>query len=129
MVATRLTCDWSGTNCVRHFVISTFFVPGQIKKINISSPRDSCKSESAVILLQYRAQRESANGPVDFVNAVMIRIPDIQFQKLRDKLVVGQHIHVHGHLQGALKNGVAGFYVTELVADRIHIEADLALAA
>ena len=105
-------------------MINTFFIAGDIKKINISEPKDPSKSASAVILVQYGPQRESSGGAVEFVNAVMIRIPSYKFPALRGKIKVGQKVTVHGHLQGVFKNVMdEGYFTTELVADRVTVDS------
>lgn len=104
-------------------MINTFFLVGDIKKINVSTPKDPNKPESAVMLVQYGAQRESSNGTVEFVNAVMIRVPGFKFPQLKAKLKVGKKVQVNGHLQGVLKAAIdEGFFTTELVADRVFVE-------
>lgn len=106
-------------------MIHTFFVVGEIKKININEPKDPKRNASAVLLVQYGAQRETTGGPVEFVNAVMIRVPSYKFPAVRDKLKVGQKVEIIGHLQGVFKTVMNdGFFTTELVADRIDVEAD-----
>ena len=41
------------------------------------------------MLVRYGVQREASGGPVEFVNAVMIRVPSYKYPTLRDKLSVG----------------------------------------
>jgi len=104
-------------------MINTFFLVGDIKKINISTPKDPAKGESAVILVQYGATRAASNGAVEFVNAVMIRIPNFKFPQLKAKLKVGKKVQIHGKLQGVLKAAIdEGFFTTELVAEKIFVE-------
>lgn len=106
-------------------MIHAFFLVGEIKKIQVSEPKDPKKNASAVILLQYGATRESTGGPVEFVNAVMIRIPSYKFPQLRDKLKVGKQVQINGHLQGVFKSAMdEGYFTTELVADRVFVEDD-----
>lgn len=108
-------------------MINTFFLVAEIKKIIISEPKDPTKNASAVLLLQYGKQREASGGPVNFVNAVMVRVPSYKFPTLRDVLKVGQRVEVTGHLQGVYKNVPAmddGLFNTELVADRINIDGE-----
>lgn len=101
-------------------MINTFFLFGEIKKINVSEPKDPTKNASAVMLVRYGVQREASGGPVEFVNAVMIRVPSYKFPALREKLSVGQRVVVTGHLQGVYKSAMdEGYFTTELVADRI----------
>lgn len=104
-------------------MIHNFFLVGTVKKIQVSEPKDPTKKASAVILLQYGDTRESTGGPVEFVNAVMIRIPPFKFPQIRDSLKVGSNVQIHGHLQGVFKAAMdEGFFTTELVADRVFIE-------
>lgn len=106
-------------------MINTFFIVGEIKKINVSTPKDPAKQESAVMLVQYGPQRESSNGTVEFVNAVMIRVPSFKFPALKTKLKVGKKVQVNGHLQGVLKSAIdEGYFTTELVADRVYVDGD-----
>lgn len=56
-------------------MIHTFLVVGEIKKITISEPKDPEKTASAILLVQYSAQREPRDGATEFANAVMIRVP------------------------------------------------------
>lgn len=106
-------------------MINTFFMFAEIKKITISEPKDPSKNASAVLLLQYGVQREASGGPVEFVNAVMVRVPGYKFPALRDKLQVGSKVVVTGHLQGVFKTVMdEGFFTTELVADRVALETD-----
>lgn len=103
-----------------------FFLTGEIKRINISKPKDPNKShqESAVLLVQYGAQREASGGAVDFVNAVLVRVPSFKFPKFKDRLKVGQKVEIIGHLQGIVKTIVQeGYFTTELVADILNFEA------
>lgn len=106
-------------------MINTFFMHAEIKRINISEPKDPTKNASAVLLLQYGVQREASGGPVEFINAVMVRVPNYKFPALRDKLKVGQKVLVTGHLQGVFKTVMdEGYFTTELVADRITLDGD-----
>lgn len=106
-------------------MIHAFFLVGDVKKISINEPKDPRKNASAVLLIQYGVQRETTGGAVEFVNAVMVRVPSYKFPQMRDKLRVGQRVVINGHMQGVYKSIVDdGFFTTELVADRIVIEAD-----
>jgi hypothetical protein len=106
-------------------MINTFFLVGDIRKINISTPKDPSKGESAVMLVQYGPDRDQSKNAVEFVNAVMIRIPNFKFPALKSKLQVGRKVQVNGHLQGVLKAVMDdGFFTTELVADRVFVEGE-----
>lgn len=106
-------------------MIHAFFVVGEIKKIQVSEPKDPKKNASAVLLVQYGTTRESTGGSVEFVNAVMIRVPSYKYPQIKDKLKVGKQVQVNGHLQGVFKTMLDdGFFTTELVADRIFVEGD-----
>lgn len=106
-------------------MINTFFLVGEVKKVNISEPKDPKKNASAVLLIQYGTQREATGGPVEFVNATLVRVPSYKFPALRNRLKVGQKVVITGHLQGVYKNiADQGFFTVELVADRIDIEND-----
>lgn len=107
-------------------MIHSFFLYGEVKRINVSEPKDPKKGQSAVILLQYGATREQSGGAVEFVNAVMVRIPNFKFPQLKDKLKVGSKVQVTGHLQGVYKTIVdEGYFTTELVADKVFVEGDM----
>lgn len=104
-------------------MIHAFFIVGEIKKIQVSEPKDPKKNASAVLLVQYGVTRESTGGAVEFVNAVMIRVPSYKYPQLKDKLKVGKQVQVNGHLQGVFKSMMEeGYFVTELVADRVFVE-------
>lgn len=106
-------------------MIHAFFLVGEIKKIQVSEPKDPKKNASAVLLVQYGATRESTGGPVEFVNAVMVRVPSYKFPQIKDKLRVGKQVQVNGHLQGVFKTMMDdGFFTTELVADRVFVEGE-----
>lgn len=104
-------------------MINTFFIVGDVKKISVTKPNDPKKNASAVMMVQYGVKRESTGSSVDFVNAVLIRVPSYKYPKLKDKLVEGSKVQITGHLQGVLKSGEiqSSFLATELVADRIDI--------
>ncbi len=114
-------------------MINSFFIVGEIKKLNVSEPKDPRKNASAVLLIQYGVQRESTNGSVEFVNAAMVRVPSYKYPALKDKIRKGQTVHITGHIQGVFKNNAmdGGFFTAELVADRVdvHSEAPTAKAA
>lgn len=107
-------------------MIHAFFLVGEIKKIQVSEPKDPKKNASAVLLVQYGATRESTGGAVEFVNAVMIRVPSYKYPQLREKLKVGKQVQINGHLQGVFKTMMddGGYFATELVADRIFVEGE-----
>lgn len=104
-------------------MIHTFLVVGEIKKINISESKDQKKTASAVLLVQYNAQREPGDGAMEFSNTVMIRVPPEKFRQLRGQLALGKKVQVTGHLQGLCKSVYGeSYFTTELVADRIWID-------
>lgn len=104
-------------------MIHTFFVVGEIKKINISEPSDPKKSASAILLVQYSARREPGNDAMEFANTVMIRVPSDKFRQLRGQLALGKNVQVTGHLQGLRKSASGtSYFTTELVADRVCID-------
>lgn len=106
-------------------MIHQFFLVGNIKKIQVSEPKDPKKNASAVLLVQYGVTRESTGGAVDFVNAVMIRVPSYKYPQIKDKLHVGAQVQINGHLQGVFKTALDdGFFTTELVADRVFVEGE-----
>lgn len=110
-------------------MIHTFFLLGEIKKIQVSEPKESKdpkapkKNPSAVLLVQYGVTRMATGNPVEFVNAVMIRVPSYLYPKISEKLKVGQTVQINGHLQGVFKSMMDdGYFTTELVADRVDVE-------
>ena len=106
-------------------MIHAFFIVGEIKKIQVSEPKDPKKNASAILLVQYGATRDSTGGAVEFVNAVMIRVPSYKYPQIKDKLRVGKQVQVNGHLQGVFKTVMDdGYFTTELVADRVFVEGD-----
>ena len=106
-------------------MIHAFFLVGEIKKIQVSEPKDPKKNASAVLLVQYGVTREQTGGPVEFVNAVMIRVPSYKYPQIKDKLAVGKQVQINGHLQGVFKSMMdEGYFTTELVADRIFVEGE-----
>jgi hypothetical protein len=110
-------------------MINSFFLVGEVKKVNISEPKDLKKNASAVLLIQYGVQREATGGNVEFVNASLVRVPSYKFPALRNKLRVGQLVQITGHLQGVYKTlGDQGFFTVELVADRIDVTNDVPAA-
>lgn len=101
-------------------MIHNFFTVGQIKKIQVSEPKDPKKNPSAVLLVQYGATREQSGGAVEFVNAVMVRVPNYRYPAIKDSLKVDALVEIKGHLQGVYKTVVdEGFFTVELVADQI----------
>lgn len=101
-------------------MIHQFFIVGQIKKIQVSEPKDPKKNPSAVLLVQYGATREQSGGAVEFINAVMVRVPNYRYPAIKDSLQVGAVIEIKGHVQGVYKTAIdEGFFTVELVADQI----------
>lgn len=101
-------------------MINTFFVLGEIKQVQVSKVSDPSKSPSALVLVQYGPHRESTGGMVEFVNAVMVRIPGYRYATSKDFLVVGKQIQVQGKLQGVFRSVMdSGHFVTELVAEQV----------
>lgn len=101
-------------------MIHDFFAIGQIKKIQISEPKDPKKNPSAVLLVQYGPVREQSGGAVEFVNAAMIRVPNYRYPVIKDSLKVDAIVEIKGHLQGVYKTVMEeGFFTVELVADQI----------
>lgn len=107
-------------------MINSFFLVGEIKKLTVSEPKDPKKNASAVMLIQYGVERELTNGPVEFVNAALVRVPSYKFPALRNRLRTGQTVQITGHIQGVFKSlGDQGFFTVELVADRVDIHTDV----
>lgn len=103
-------------------MINTFILAGVIKKVSISKPKDPKKGASAVIMVQYGVRRESTGNAVDFVNAVLIRVPSYRYPKCADILKEDARVEITGKLQGVLKASLENnLLTTELVADRIDL--------
>lgn len=102
-----------------------FFITGQIKKVHVSEPKDPKKQASAVILVQYGPTRESTGKAVEFINAVMVRVPGYKWPSVKDKLIVDKKVEIFGYLQGVYKSVLDdGLFTTELVADKITFEKE-----
>lgn len=103
-------------------MIHNFFLTGVLKKIQVSTPKDPKRNASAVLLVQYGPPRDSTGRSVEFVNAVLIRVPSYQWPRVADKLAVDDEITVHGSIQGVHKTLMEeGHLTVELVADRIFV--------
>lgn len=112
-------------------MIHAFFLVGEIKKVQVSTPKESKdpsapkKNPSAVLLVQYGVTREATGNPVEFVNAVMVRVPSYLYPKISDKLKEGHKVQINGHLQGVFKTVMDdGYFTAELVADRVDVEGE-----
>lgn len=102
-----------------------FFTTGHIKKIHVTEPKDPKKQASAVILVQYGPPRESTGKAVEFVNAVMVRIPGYKWPSVKDKIAIDKKVEIFGYLQGVYKAVLDdGLFTTELVADKITFEKE-----
>ncbi|MHB1666135.1 hypothetical protein [Thiomonas sp.] len=104
-----------------------FYMAGRIQQVRVHGGKRSVaeggKPPSAIILLQYGVAREGGNGPVEFLNAALIRIPAFRYDKIADKLVEGALVSVAGHIQGIMKQAMGEGYITsELVADNVRFE-------
>lgn len=100
-------------------MINTVVIVGVIENVHISEPKRADKA-TAAILVRYGDLRNQTGKVVEFVHAVLVRVPPFRLPMVRDQLKVGAFVHVIGHLQGLLKNqaGQAVFDV-EVVVDRI----------
>jgi hypothetical protein len=112
-------------------LIHAIFLVGEIKKIQVSTPKESKdpsapkKNPSAVLLVQYGVTREATGNPVEFVNAVQVRVPSYLYPKIADKLKEGSTVQINGHLQGVFKTMMDdGYFTAELVADRVEVEGE-----
>ena len=100
-----------------HFVVSGF-----LKKVRIAEAAPG-KPASAVVMVQYGAERQRTGKRVEFVNALLVRIPSQRLEKIKARLKVGDYITLVGHHQGTLKsNGMDTVWATELVADRVEFD-------
>lgn len=104
-------------------MIHNFFLDGVVKKIQVSTPKDPKRNASAVLLIQYGPPRDSTGRAVEFVNAVLVRVPSYQWPRVAGKIAPEQRITVHGSIQGVHKTVMEeGHLGVELVADRIFID-------
>lgn len=105
-------------------MIHQFSIYGNIKRINVTEPKDPKKNPSAIIMVQYGGTREATGRPVEFINAVMVRVPNYQYPRVKDQLVLDATVHIQGHLQGVYKStGADTFFTTELVADVMNFDS------
>lgn len=95
---------------------NTFAMDGVVVKI---MPKG--EESSALILLQYGQGKDVDNSKaIDFVNAVLIRVPASRYIHVKDRLDVNCVVSVVGHVQGVMKGVMnEGYLSNELVADRI----------
>jgi len=103
---------------VNHFVMT-----GTIRSVQIKGVDKPGRKPSAIFMLQYGKNRQRTGGAVEFVNAVLVRVPSSRLERIQSKLVDGAEVAITGHVQGLIKYtlGQAG-YAIELVAD--HLEFD-----
>lgn len=107
--------------------MNKLYLFGIVKRINVTEPKShqQNKGPSAIIVLQYGAPREQSGGPVEFINAVQIRIPNYRYAQIKDTLAIGSILEISGHVQGVLKptgiDGQVGMTV-ELVADLVSLK-------
>lgn len=100
----------------------TFFMGGELKRLQVIESRDPKKLPFAILLVQYGPERDATGGKVEFVNAVQIRIPAPRFAKIKDKLEVGSYVLVDGEIQGVVRTlGSEMFYSTELNAEGVSV--------
>lgn len=100
--------------------VNTFVLAGVLKRVTPKSDKSS-----ALILVQYGPSRERTGNHIDFLNAVLMRVPPYRYAKVKDSLVAGAKVSIVGHLQGVVKyleGDHSGYVTSELVADRIEIE-------
>lgn len=99
-------------------MINQFVLSGRIKRIQITDKNPA--KVSAVVLVQYGSSRERTGGPVEFINALMVRIPPFRYEKVKEFLKEDVRVDVTGHMQGVLKQVMAeGYMTSELVVDRV----------
>lgn len=111
-------------------MINTFFLVGQLKKVQVSTPKDTSKNPSAVLFVQYGPVREYTGGNVEFINAATVRVPSYRYPSVKDSLVEGATVQITGHFQGVLKAVMGESHVAnELVVDRIVVEPGAARQA
>lgn len=105
-------------------MIHAIFIAGKVKSVQIRQPKHVGKNPTALVLVQYGEERNRTGQEVEFINAVMVRVPDGLFSRIESQLQVGAQVQVNGHLQGVSRvlEGVQHFS-TELVADRLVFES------
>ncbi len=101
--------------------ISVFVMSGEIKNIQVFDKNP--ERASAVMLVQTGPSRERGNRPVEFVNAVKVRVPPYRYAKLKNRLKVGEYVYITGKIQGILKMNLGeGLLDSEHVAEHIDFE-------
>lgn len=101
--------------------VHSAIVAGIVKTIKGGEEKDG-KQQAAILMVQYGKPRSRGEGNVEFVNAVLIRVPGYLYGKVKEKMDVGSVVRVDGHIQGVVKT-VANerFFTIEMVADRIAV--------
>lgn len=98
--------------------MNLFTVTGRVRQVQLSDK----DRPTALVLVQYGPHRERQGRAVEFVNAVLVRVPAYRLEKIPAGVVEeGAMVEVTGRIQGVLKGLMnEGFFSTELVADRVH---------
>ena len=104
--------------------MNKLFLFGLVKRITVTESKNPAKGPSAIIFVQYGPSRKQSSGPVEFVNAVQVRIPNFRYAQIKDQLVNDCVVDISGHVQGVLKPNLEGnnTMTVEPVADLISIK-------
>jgi hypothetical protein len=98
---------------------------GVVRSVKVNGANREDRKPSAIFMLQYGKNRQRTGGPVEFVNAVLVRVPAYRYEKVRDRLVEGAEVAVSAHVQGLMKYYMSEpVYSIEIVADHIEFAED-----
>lgn len=97
--------------------MNNYAVDGIVKHIHTSGK----EKQSAILLIQYGPQRKrDENKPVEFVNALAVRVPAYLWEKVKEISKVDSYVEIKGRLQGVMKGLMTeGYITTELVAEQV----------
>lgn len=100
--------------------VNSCVITGVVRSVKVNGANREDRKPSAIFMLQYGKNRQRSGGPVEFVNAVLIRVPAFRYEKVKDQLVEGAEVAVSYHVQGLMKYYMnEPVYSVELVADHM----------
>lgn len=102
-------------------MLANFVVVGLVRKIKGGNvdPKTQ-RPSSAMLTVQYGHKRDNTGGPVEFINALAMRVPSHTWQRLQAQVTVGQVVEIKGKIQGVYKQVMDGGYLTsELVVESV----------
>lgn len=93
---------------------------GIVRKIKPSRSDRNDRPPSAMLTLQYGHRRDNTGAQVEFVNALVMRVPSHTWARLADSLKEGMVVEVRGKVQGVFKTVVDhGILSSELVVESV----------